>query len=144
MNDDRRVYVTYIHAPPEQVWAALTTPASTRLYFDFIEGFLAVESDWMPGSPVVWRTPDGTAAIEGEVRAVEAPTRLVTSFALRYDEEVRGDRPSRLAWEITPMGEVCKLVAVHDDNDGETRTVRDAAVCLPSILSNLRILLETG
>ena len=144
MNDDRRVYATYIHATPEQVWAALTTPASTRFYFDFIEGFLSVESDWRAGSPVRWRTADGTSTIEGEVLAVEAPTRLVTTLSLRYDEEVRRDRPSRMAWEITPMGEVCKLVAVHDDTDGETRTVRDAAVCLPSILSNLRVLLETG
>ena len=42
------------------------------------------------------------------------------------------------------MGEICRLVAIHDDTDGETRTVRDAAICLPAILANLRILLETG
>jgi uncharacterized protein YndB with AHSA1/START domain len=134
MSATPRVYTTDIAATPEAVWTALTTPAQTRLYFDFIAGYLAVESDWTVGGPVVSRAPDGEAAIAGTVFTVEPPFRLATTFALLYDDEVRRDRPSRLTWQITPIGEVCKLAAIHDEVDGETRTVRDAAACLPAIL----------
>lgn len=137
-------YTAYIHTTPEQLWTGLTSPAFTRYYFDLMVGFMTVDSDWRPGARVVYRTDDGQAQIEGHVLAVEPPHRLVMSLSLRYDPEVQQDRPSRLSWEITPMGEICKLSVVHDDVDGETRTIQDVSICMPSILSNLKILLETG
>ncbi len=137
-------YSTYIHSSPERLWEALTTPDLTRRYFDFMEGFMAVESEWAQGSPVVYRTQDGEVQIEGQVLEVQPSTRLVTSFSLRYDPEVRRDRPSRVTWEITRVDEDCRLSLTHDDPDGDTRTVRDMAVCMPSILGNLKALLETG
>ena len=144
MSDGARVYAAFIRAAPARVWSALTTPATTRLYFDFIAGFLAFESAWTRGSPLVYRTRDGEPVIQGRILAVEAPVRLVISFSLRYDDEVRNDPPSRLTWEIAALGEACELAVTHDETGGETRSVRDAAVCLPAILSNLRILVETG
>ncbi len=134
----------YIHSTPYQLWTALTTPDRIRLYFDFVQGWMAVESSWMPGSPVAYRTSDGQVQIEGTVLEVEPPTRLMTSLALLYDPQVRQDRPSRLSWVVEQMGEVCKLSVTHDDTDGETQTARDVATCMPAILSNLKILLESG
>ena len=128
MSGDGRVYTTFIRAAPARVWSALTTPATTRLYFDFIAGFLDVESGWTPGSPLVYRTRDGEPAIEGRILAVEAPSRLVARVSLRYDDEVRNDPPSRLTWEVAALGEACKLVVTH----GETEARPAASATPPS------------
>ena len=56
----KHVYEVYIRATPEEVWQALTDPELTKQYYYDN----TVESDWKPGSPIVYRDPDGTAAIE--------------------------------------------------------------------------------
>ena len=137
-------FTVYIRTTPERLWEALTSPELTRRYFDFMEGFMSVESEWAPGSPVVWRTADGAAQIEGRVLEVVPPIRLVTTFCLLYYPEERRDPPSRLSWEIERLGEVCKLLVGHEGAGSGTETDRDVAVCMPSILNNLRVLLETG
>ncbi len=45
------VYVQYIATTPEKLWSALTDGSFTREYW----GGRQVESDWQPGSPVLWR-----------------------------------------------------------------------------------------
>jgi len=41
---------TLVNAPPEAVWAALTTPEQTQKYMFNC----AVSSDWKKGSPITW------------------------------------------------------------------------------------------
>ena len=48
-------FVTYINAPPEMVWQALTRPEYTKLYFFG----RTMESDWREGSAFVLRMEDG-------------------------------------------------------------------------------------
>lgn len=139
-----RSFTAYVHAAPQKVWDAMTNPAITRLYFDFMEGFMAVDSSWQPGEAITYRTGDGTAQIEGQILAVEPGRRLVTSFSLLYEPDARREAPSRLSWEITPMGEVCKLTVTHDGVNDAGRTAEDINSCMPAILNNLKILLETG
>lgn len=143
MSDGASSYAAYIRATPEQLWTAITTPAWTRRYLDFMEGFMEVESAWAPGAPVQYRT-GGVIQIEGEVLDVSPPTRLVTTVHLLYDEERKREPSTRLSWVIEPMGEVCKLSVHHDEAADSPHTAEDVAICIPSILSNLRIVLETG
>ncbi len=51
----RHVYEVYIAATPEQVWRALTESEFTKQYYYGN----TVESDWKPGSPMVYRGADG-------------------------------------------------------------------------------------
>lgn len=44
-----------IHARPESVWAALTEPAQMIRWMGDPEMRLEVETDWLPGSPVIIR-----------------------------------------------------------------------------------------
>ncbi len=104
---------------------------------------MAVESTWVPGSPVTYRV-GGTRQIEGRVLDVERPTLLITSFTLLYYPEEERDAQSRMSWEITPMGEVCKLTAMWSGQQAEGPTARDVTICTPSIMANLKVLLETG
>ncbi|MDQ3927997.1 MAG: SRPBCC domain-containing protein, partial [Chloroflexota bacterium] len=78
------------------------------------------------------------------VLEIEPRTRLVISFSALYDPLVRQDHPSRLSSEIRQMDEVCKLTVTHDGFDTGSQTARDVAACMPTILSNLKTLLETG
>ena len=65
---------TEIDAPPEVVWRTLTDPAAIkRFMFD-----TTVQTDWQPGSPIVWKGEyDGRAYEDkGEILAVEPERRL--------------------------------------------------------------------
>lgn len=144
MSQEPLTYTSYIATTPEHVWRALTSPEITQRYFDFIEGFMRVKSAWTPGTEVSYSTGGTEAQIEGEVIAAEPPSRLLTTFSLRYDSEVRAEPPTRLSWEITPMGEVGRLTMTHDQLQDSPRTAHDLSICMPSTLSNLKVLLETG
>ena len=132
----RHVYEVYIAATPDQVWRALTESEFTRQYYYGND----VESDWKPGSPMVYRNPDGTAAIECEIVEADAPRKLVHTFFFPGTDE----SPSRCTWSIEPRGEASLLVLTHDEFDGETSTYRSVAHGWVPILSGLKTLLETG
>ena len=132
----RHVYEVYIRATPEEVWRALTDSELTRRYYYDN----SVESDWTPGSRLVYRNPDGTEAITGEILEADAPRRLVHTFFFPGTNE----SPSRCTWTIEPRGAATLLTLTHDDFDGETSTYRSVAHGWVPILSGLKTLLETG
>ncbi len=132
----KHVYEVYIAASPEQVWRALTESEFTKQYYYDN----TVESDWQPGSPMIYRNPDGTAAIECTVVEAEPPRRLVHTFFFPGTEET----PSRCTWSIEPRGAASLLILTHDEFDGETSTYRSVAHGWVPILSGLKTLLETG
>ncbi|NOK60483.1 MAG: hypothetical protein GFH27_549297n82 [Chloroflexi bacterium AL-W] len=140
MTESTFVHTVYIRTQPTRLWEALTRPEETQRYFDFVEGLMAIESAWEHGTPIVYRTNDGQTHIEGEVLEAIAPQRLVTTMSL----QAMPDEPfSRLSWDIVPMGEVCKLTCTHEAEDAPL-TTQEVAACMPLILHNLKVLLETG
>jgi len=132
----KHVYEVYIAATPERVWQALTDSELTKLYYYGS----AVESDWKPGSPLIYRNPDGTEAIQCEIVEADAPRRLVHTFFFPGSNE----SPSRCTWTIEPRGEATLLVLTHDEFDSETTTFKSVAHGWVSILSGMKTLLETG
>ena len=132
----RHVYEVYIAATPEQVWRALTESEFTKQYYYGN----TVESDWQPGSPLVYRNPDGSASIDCEVVEADPPRRLVHTFLFPGMDE----SPSRCTWTIEPRGSASLLVLTHDEFDGETETYRSVGHGWALILSGLKTLLETG
>ena len=97
-----------------------------------------------PGAPLTYAYPDGSPPPKGTVLEVDTPNRLVTTFHAVWDDETKADRPHRMTWEITPLGETCRLVVTSDDFDGETATFRSFQGGMSVILSGLKTLLETG
>ena len=132
----KHVYEVYIAATPERVWQALTDSELTKQYYYGS----TVESDWKPGSPLVYRSPDGTTAIECEIVEADPPRRLVHTFFFPGTEE----SPSRCTWSIEARGSATLLSLTHDEFDGETSTFRSVAHGWVPILSGLKTLLETG
>jgi uncharacterized protein YndB with AHSA1/START domain len=132
----KHVYEVYIAAPPDRVWAALTESELTKQYYYGN----TVESDWQPGSPMVYRNDDGTESIQCTVVEADPPRRLVHTFFFPGTEE----SPSRVTWTIEERGAASLLTLVHDEFDGETSTYRSVAHGWVPILSGLKTLLETG
>ena len=59
-----------------------------------------------------------------------------------FDDGVT-EGPSRVTWEIEPLGETCRLRLVHDDFHGTTRVFAMVGRGWPIVLSSLKTLLET-
>ena len=132
----KHVYEVYIAATPEQVWAALTESEFTKQYYYGS----SVESDWKPGSTMVYRQEDGTVSIECTIVEADAPRKLVHTFFFPGTDE----SPSRCTWSIEARGEATLLILTHDEFDGETPTYRSVAHGWVPILSGMKTLLETG
>lgn len=140
----KHVYEVYIRTTPQKLWDAITKPEFTRQYFYGS----SVKSDWKIGSPIVHLNEDEKPMLEGKVVEIDAPHRLVTTFASRYGkpggDDPSKDRPSRVTWGIEQRGETCKLTLTHDDFDGETATYKSVGNGWNPVLSGLKTLLETG
>ena len=137
------VHSVHIQAPAARVWQALVDPGFTRRYY---YGFaLRTDADLAPGSPYAYEGPDGQPGIVGEVVEVDEPTRLVMTFAARWDPSLAADEPSRVTFELEPLGAaLTRLTLVHDGFHGETPTYEAVSGGWGLILDGLKTLLETG
>ena len=134
-----KVFEIYIRTTPERLWEAITDPAIRAKY----QFGASIESDWTVGSP--YRLGDPAAErslIEGENLVVERPNRLVQTMRALWGPDAERAGPSRVTWEIEPVGDSCRLTVVHD------QLSPDAPAELyggwPMILSGLKTWLETG
>jgi DNA-binding transcriptional ArsR family regulator/uncharacterized protein YndB with AHSA1/START domain len=133
------VYVTYIRATPEAIWAALTDGRQTDRYYYGTR----VSSTWQVGAPVSYSYPDGRLAADGTVLESEPPRRLAMSFQARWSPELVEEGPVRMTWLIEPAGEgVSKLSVVQEGMGPRTRVEFEGGV--PFIVAGLKSMLETG
>jgi uncharacterized protein YndB with AHSA1/START domain len=134
------VYETYIRTTPDRLWHALTDPATTRQYFygcDF-------EGTPEAGKPYAFRAADGTTAVDGTIVEAEPYRRLVMTFHALFAPGTAEESPSQVTWEITPLGDVCRLSLVHGDLHGAPNTYAATAHGWPILISGLKSVLETG
>jgi uncharacterized protein YndB with AHSA1/START domain len=133
-----KVFEIYIKTTPERLWEAITD-GEMRSKYNF---GAQVSSDWTPGSRYEMGHPAGGILGEGENLEVDPPRRLVQSATMLWSEDVKSEGPSRITWEIEPVGTSCRLTVTHD----ELREDANAELYggWPMILSGLKTLLETG
>ena len=134
------LYVTFIRATPEQLWAALTSPDIMKQYWFYMHQ----ESDWKPGSP--WRLlfADGRIADTGEILEADPPRRLVIRWRNEFMPELKAEGPARCTYEIEPVEGAVKLTVTHAMDRPNTQFIEAVSNGWPLILSNLKSLLETG
>jgi uncharacterized protein YndB with AHSA1/START domain len=97
---------TDIDAPPAKVWSALTDPAQIKKFMFGSQ----VETDWQPGSKIVWKGDYEGKAYEdkGEIVEVVANKRLkVTHFSPLSGQPDLPKNYHNLTYEL-------------DDRDGKT------------------------
>jgi uncharacterized protein YndB with AHSA1/START domain len=135
-----KIYEIYIRTTPDRLWEAITS-GEIRSRYHFGN---RISSDWTVGSryEVTNHGFDG-ALIEGENLEVDRPRRLVQTMVAQFTEGTVEHGPSRVTWEIEPVGDdSCRLILTHD----ELRPDADPHLYggWPMILSGLKTWLETG
>ena len=132
-----KVFEIYIKTTPERLWHAITDTDMRRKY-TFGAG---VTSNWKKGSRYEGEG-QGALIFEGENMEVDPPRKLVQSFRALWGEDVKSEGTSRVTWDITPVGDSCRLTVTHDQlRDGANGQLYGG---WPMILSGLKTLLETG
>jgi uncharacterized protein YndB with AHSA1/START domain len=106
-----------IDAPVTKVWEVLTVRRYTSNWAPEFSGgspFL-IESDWKPGSPVVWKDAEDRTIVEGNVTALDPPKLLrFTVF------DVRSERPpvkedDGITYELSEKDDKTRLHVLQGD-----------------------------
>jgi uncharacterized protein YndB with AHSA1/START domain/DNA-binding transcriptional ArsR family regulator len=136
----KQVYELYIRTTPQKLWQALTDGKVTQQYFF---GSTISAKAWKKGERYESRGPDGTLWVDGDILEAEPPRRLVQTWKVHYDPQLKDEPVTRVSWEIEPRGAVCKLTATHY-LEGAALTAKHVSGGWQIILSSLKTLLETG
>jgi DNA-binding transcriptional ArsR family regulator len=120
-----KVFEVYIRTTQDRLWEAINDRKTRRVA---LIGPDADDSIF----------PDVT----GETVESDPPRRLVERMVAEWSEEVKAEGPSRVTWEIEPVGTSCRLTVTHDElKEGANDELYGG---WPMILSALKTLLETG
>jgi uncharacterized protein YndB with AHSA1/START domain/biotin operon repressor len=138
-NSMEKVFEIYIKTTPERLWEAITSSEMRQKYNFGVD----VKSDWSEGSHYQATHPNAPALLmEGENLEVDAPRRLVQSFAALWSDDVRREGTSRVTWEIEQVQDSCRLTVTHDQlAEGANNEIYGG---WPMILSGLKTWLESG
>ncbi|MGE0599811.1 MAG: ArsR/SmtB family transcription factor [Dehalococcoidia bacterium] len=140
MERPKHIYDVYIRATPERVWEAITRGDQTVAWFHET----TLTGELKPGAPFQLVSREGDSAVDGEVLEIDPPRRFVHTWKANWGPDFANDRPSRVTWELTPMGETTRLRLTHDDFDGETVTYKSISQGWAPLLNSLKSFIETG
>jgi uncharacterized protein YndB with AHSA1/START domain len=141
MQKPEAVYVTYIAATPEKVWAALTSGELTRQYFFGRR----IESDWKVGSPWTLWMEDGRVDCQGKVRESDPPRRLSLTWHVEWLEEYRLLPEGIVTYQIEQIGDVVRLTVLESHHESVDEKYKEGGrKGWPAVLCGLKTLLETG
>ncbi len=139
-NRSHFVYVTYIRTSPAKLWQALTQQEFIRQYwFNF-----TITCDWKRGSPWKMVSPDGTLTDAGEILEIDPPRRMVIRWQHEWMPDLKAEGPGRCTIELEPVDSSVKLTITHEIDRSDSKLIKAVSGGWPSIISNLKSLLETG
>jgi uncharacterized protein YndB with AHSA1/START domain len=133
-----QLYQIDIKASPEKIWEAITTPEWSTRYFHGARITNTAQRHISHG-------PDGSVWGDGEVYEWDPPRRLSHEWRSLYDAELGREEPSRVTWEIEPIGEgECRLTLTHDRLEGAPRTADGVRNGWMGVIASLKQVLEAA
>src|SRR4030095_13559333 len=134
----------------ERLWQALTDPAFTDRYWN-----TTFETDWLPGSTMVWHNHGVTIADADQVVVEADPYQRVSytwhSFTpelaerFGWDDELRttleAERRSKVTFEIEPEDGQVRLTVIHDGFEPGSRVHEMVSGGWPRVVAALKTLL---
>jgi uncharacterized protein YndB with AHSA1/START domain len=131
---------TDIVATPARVWDALVDPAQIKLYMFGSE----VQTDWQPGSPIVWKGEYQGRHYEdrGQILEVQPMRRL----KLTHFSPLSGlpDVPANyhtLTYDLEPRGDKTH-VSLSQDNNANAEEVKHSTANWETMLAGLKAHVE--
>jgi uncharacterized protein YndB with AHSA1/START domain len=134
------VYVTYIRAPRQKVWDALTKPEFQKLYW--FGGHQ--ESDWKKGSSWKMYMPQHGLTDTGEILESDPPNRVVIKWRNEFRPQLKEEGYSRCVYELLQEDDLTKLTISHTIEKENAQFIQAVSGGWPRILSSLQSCLETG
>jgi uncharacterized protein YndB with AHSA1/START domain/DNA-binding transcriptional ArsR family regulator len=128
------VYSIYINASPERIWQAITDGDETVRYYYGTR----VVSNWNVGSHIRYDYPDGSLAADGEVIAVDPPTRLEMTFHPRWDPDFEAEGSVRQVWQIEADESSSKLTVTTIGLKAGTKQAEEFGNGMIYIVSGLK------
>jgi uncharacterized protein YndB with AHSA1/START domain len=128
------IYSVYIKAAPDRVWQAITDGDETVRYYYGTR----VVSDWNVGSHIRYDYPDGSLAADGEVIAVDPPTRLEMTFHPRWDPDFEAEGAVRQVWQIEADDSSSKLTVTTIGLKAGTKQAEEFGNGMIYIVSGLK------
>ncbi|HEY5336714.1 MAG TPA: SRPBCC family protein [Rhizomicrobium sp.] len=134
------IYVTYIRAPRQKVWDALTKPEFQKQYW--FGGHQ--ESTWKIGAEWKMVMPKNGLTDSGEILEIDPPNRVVIKWRNEFRPNLKEEGYSRCVYELVTEGELTKLTISHTIEKENAQFIQAVSGGWPRILSSLKSLLETG
>jgi uncharacterized protein YndB with AHSA1/START domain len=131
-----------INASPDRVWSALTEP-------DQIEKYMfgsRVETDWQPGSPIVWKGEYEGKPYEdkGEIVEIEPRRRLkLTHFSPMSGQEDVPENYHTLLYELDEHDGQTR-VSLSQDGNATEEAAEHAKANWEKMLTGLKEVVESG
>ena len=100
-----------------------------------------LESDFRPGSRMIYRSQDGKRVfIIGEVKEFVPPSRFVHTFRFTNLAEA----PTLVEWDLAEQGGVTRVTVTHSRFVDQQKTADSVRTSWVDILNNIKSVLETG
>jgi uncharacterized protein YndB with AHSA1/START domain len=141
MAESRFLYVIYIRASAETVWAHFTDPAQNKLFW---AGYHQ-RSTWKSGADYEIVSADGEAWDTGKVLAIEPPRHLQVTWNHQHDAEMKAEGESTVTLDLEEAAPgVTRLTLSHVIGVANSKLIEAVTGGWPSLLSSLKSLIETG
>lgn len=140
MSGSRFVYVTYIRTTPEKLWAALTEPDLTRLWW--CETWQ--DCTWTKGASWTAMIPDGRIADSGVILEIDRPRRLVFTWENQFVPEMKLEGHSTCTYDLEVVGDSVKFTLTYEIGLAKSLLIGAVSEGWPHLLASLKSLLETG
>jgi uncharacterized protein YndB with AHSA1/START domain len=134
------VYVTYIRAPQQKVWDALTKPEHQKIYW--FGGHQ--ESNWKKGADWKMFMPQYGLTDSGEILESDPPNRVVIKWRNEFRPNLKEEGYSRCVMELATEDDLTKLTISHSIEKENAQFIQAVSGGWPRILSSLQAYLETG
>ena len=150
-----QVYEVYIRATPQAIWDAITKPEWNERYgyrgrmeYDLRKGgtFRALATAQMRAMGMA------EVVIDGEVVEANPPSKLVQTYRMLFNDQMKSEGFTKVTWEIEPTASGFTRLTVTHDVEGAPIMAGMVASKFSEmgtggwswILSDLKSLLETG
>ena len=150
-----QVYEIYIRATPQAIWDAITKPEWNERYgyrgrmeYDLRKGgtFRALATTQMRAMGMA------EVVIDGEVVEANPPSKLVQTYRMLFNDQMKTEGFTKVTWEIEPtQSGFTRLTVTHDLEGAPIMAGRVASKFSEMgtggwnwILSDMKSLIETG